>query len=55
MFERAEKLGMTVGRMMSEMTYAELMDWMALDSLRVAEREKAARLAKKNMKTARRR
>jgi hypothetical protein len=49
MFERAEKLGMTVGRMMHEMTYAELVDWMALDSLRVKEAEKAQRLAKKGM------
>lgn len=51
MFERAEKLGMTVGRMMAEMTYAELVDWMALDSLRAKEAEKAQRLAKKGMQT----
>ena len=43
MFERAEKLGMTVGRMMAEMTQSELVEWMALDTLRVKEREKAAR------------
>lgn len=44
---------MTVGRMMAEMTQGELVEWMALDGLRAAEREKAARLAKKNMKPAR--
>lgn len=49
MFERAEKLGMTVGRLMHEMTYTELVDWMALDTLRAKEAEKAQRLAKKNM------
>lgn len=53
MFERAEKLGMTVGRMMAEMTHAELVEWMALDTLRHQEAEKAARLAKKGMNTSR--
>lgn len=51
MFERAEKLGMTVGELMQRMAYAELVDWMALDSLRVKEHEKAQRLAKKGMQT----
>lgn len=49
MYERAEKLGMTVTRMMNEMPYAELVDWMGLDALRMQEREKADRLAKKGM------
>lgn len=48
-FERAERLGMTVGRMMDEMTSAELTEWMALDTLRAKEREKAERMAKKGM------
>lgn len=41
---------MTVGRMVHEMTYAELVEWMALDTQRAKEREKAQRLAKKGMK-----
>jgi len=40
---------MTVGRMMAEMSYAELVDWMGLDSLRRQEFEKAQRQAKKGM------
>lgn len=40
---------MTVGEMLDRMSSAELMRWMALDSLRAAEREKAERLAKKGM------
>lgn len=41
---------MTVGRMVHEMTYGELVDWMGLDALRKQEHEKAQRLAKKDMK-----
>lgn len=49
MFELAEKLGMTVGRLVHEMTYAEFVDWMALYGIRNKEHEKAQRLAKKGM------
>lgn len=51
MFERAEKLGMTVERMSAEMPYAELVEWHALDAIRAGEREKAERQAKKGMKS----
>lgn len=37
---------MTVGDMLDRMSSAELTEWMALDSLRNAEREKAERLAR---------
>lgn len=49
MFERAEKLGMTVAQMEREMDYQELLEWMALDTIRNREREKAQRLASKGM------
>ncbi len=44
---------MTVGRMMSEMSYAEFIEWMALDTIRAGEREKAERMAKKGMNSSR--
>lgn len=44
---------MTVNKMMTgrdePMPYTELIEWMALDSLRQAEAEKAQRLAEKGM------
>lgn len=40
---------MTVGRLLDEMSAAELMLWMSHDYLSQQEREKAERLAKKNM------
>lgn len=46
LFERAEKLHMTVSRMESEMSSAEYAKWMALDFVRNQEREKAERMAK---------
>lgn len=45
---------MTVERMTSEMSYAELVEWQALDTIRAAEREKAERQARKGMKPRRR-
>lgn len=44
---------MTVGEMLDRMSSAELMRWMALDSLRAGEREKAERQAKKGINPAR--
>ena len=41
---------MTVARLDEEMSNPELLEWMALDSLRNEEREKAQRLAKKGMR-----
>ena len=41
---------MTVQEMSDKMTYAELVEWQALDMLRQGEREKAERLAKKGMR-----
>lgn len=49
MFERAERLGMTVGEMSERMSYVELVEWMAFDTIRHAEAEKAQRLAEKGM------
>lgn len=54
MYERAEKLGMTVDQLLDNMSAAEFYGgWMALDSLRGEERAKADRLAR--MKAKRRR
>lgn len=41
---------MTVEEMCDRMSYAELLDWMALDDIREEERQKAERLAKQGMK-----
>jgi hypothetical protein len=41
---------MTVGRLLDEMSAAELMLWMSHDLLSQQEREKAQRLAEKGMK-----
>lgn len=41
---------MTVQELKARMEYAELIDWMALDTLRAEERETAERQAKKGMK-----
>ena len=41
---------MTVGRMLDEMSSAELLLWMAHDLLSQKEREKAQRMADKGMK-----
>jgi hypothetical protein len=49
-FERAEKLGMTVAVMSQEMPYGELLDWMALDAIRNAEQQAAQARAKKGMR-----
>lgn len=53
MYERAEKLGMTVHKMTTgrdePMPYIELITWMGLDTVRHKEAEKAQRLAKKGM------
>ncbi len=51
LFERAERLSMTVAELSARMSSAELTDWMALDALRGAEAEKAERLAKKGMRS----
>lgn len=50
MYERAERLGMTVAQMSVEMPYAELVAWQALDQVRQAEAEKAQRMAGKGMR-----
>lgn len=50
MFMLAERLGMTVGELLSEMSSAELALWMAHDHLTQQEKEKAERLAGKGMK-----
>ncbi len=50
-YERAERLGMTVGRMIAEMSSAELTEWMSLDSLRAEERAKEERMARMRMKS----
>ena len=39
MFALARELGMTVGRMLSEMTSAELSEWMALYRVEADERD----------------
>lgn len=41
---------MTVGELTARMTYAELLEWAALDQIRNAEAEKAERLATKGMR-----
>ena len=41
---------MTVEEMCDRMSYAELLDWMALDDIREHERAKAERQAKQGMK-----
>ena len=41
---------MTVEEMRDRMSYAELIDWMALDSLRGHERETAERQSKSGMR-----
>mgnify|MGYP001571999398 FL=1 len=48
--ERAEALGMTAAELAERMTYAELVEWQALDGLRNAEQQKADRLSRKGMK-----
>lgn len=42
---------MTVAALSQEMPHAELCEWLALDQIRVAEHEKAQRLAKKGMRS----
>ena len=49
LFHLAERLGMTVGRLLAEMSSAELFLWMAHDTLTQKEREKAERLQSKDM------
>lgn len=44
---------MTVGDLMSRMSYAEFVEQMAYDNLLAKEAEKAQRLAKKGMSTSR--
>lgn len=44
---------MTVEEMKARMSHAELIDWMALDSMRAKEREEAERQASKGMKARR--
>lgn len=44
---------MTVSELLQRMEYAELIEWMALDTLRNFEAEKAQRMAGKGMNTKR--
>lgn len=55
MFERAEKLGMTVGQLEVTMDHAEFVEWQLLDSIRADEAERAQQQAKKGMRPRRRR
>ena len=50
MFERAEKLGMTVEQLTHKMSHSELIEWYALDGIRADERKRAEQQAKKGMK-----
>ena len=46
-YEIAERLGMTVAELRRTMSAQELHGWMALEKIRMAEREKAAKDAKR--------
>lgn len=54
MFERAEKLGMTVEELQTRMAYRELVAWQQLDVIRSDERKKAEREAQRKASRRRR-